>query len=232
MSQSLKRYTARELMLDRIDYRRLSPQWQIPLINPVNQFVIPEKLVPIDSITRAKQPWKESECCVHAFRDDDKLEPVWRDVDKYIALLRNYQSVFMLDYSLLLEMPLPAILDNLYRRAFIAQLMQDAGLTVFPLASWATPNTYGPCFEWLPRESVVGVSNYGARRDPIARQYFMQGFREMLKTVRPRLILFYGTVPTFNFDVPEIIPYAPEWCGSKTPCHRVPYQPCFVWEAC
>lgn len=66
--------------------------------------------------------------------------------------------------------------------------MQSRGLTVIPTISWGQADSYWYCFDGVEQGSVVAVSTLGLKGQ---KDFFMQGYNEMLRRINPQAIICY-----------------------------------------
>ena len=132
---------------------------------------------------------------VHFFIDDYQFERVWNQCEKYLDFLSEFKAVASPDYSMFTDWPYPVQMFNHYRKHYIANRLQARGVKVYPTISWSTESSYEFCFEGEPRGATVIVSSVGTQKNPGARKLFMQGYREMMRRLEPKVILFHGDVP-------------------------------------
>lgn len=131
---------------------------------------------------------------VHFFLDDVCFNDLWNA--KYtradFEILKHYKGMFTPDYSLLLDMPYPAKVFNVYRNRTIGHVFQAMGGNVIPTVSWAERDSFSYCFKGLPKESVVAISTNGVKRNFLTRKCFLEGLFEMERTLHPSKIIVYG----------------------------------------
>ena len=120
------------------------------------------------------------------------------------------------DFSLYREWPLTLQLWNVYRNRWCGRFWQSQGFRVIPTVSWSTAASYDFCFLGIPRRGAVAVSAVGVRQqDPVARQLFVDGFREMVARLEPVLVLSYGRLPAPCSELVETICYPTRWAGIR-----------------
>lgn len=129
------------------------------------------------------------ESLISTFVDDYILERYWNDPKKYISYFKRAKFVLSPDYSLLLGMPTPMQMWNVYRNRLVGYVWQSAGINVIPTISWSDKNSFEYCFEGVKYGSVVAVSNVGCRNEE-NKYYFDNGFNEMINTINPKQIVF------------------------------------------
>lgn len=54
---------------------------------------------------------------------------------------------------------------------------------------WGEPNTFWFCFDGIPKGSIVAVSTIGVRKE---KSLFMQGYEEMMRKIKPKVVICYG----------------------------------------
>jgi len=126
---------------------------------------------------------------ISTFVDDYILERYWNNPKKYIEYFKKAKYVMSPDYSLLLGMPKPMQMWNIYRNRLVGYVWQSAGLNVIPTISWSDKSSFEYCFEGVGHGSVVAISNIGCRNEE-NKYYFDAGFDELKKRINPAQILF------------------------------------------
>lgn len=132
---------------------------------------------------------------VHFFLYDYKFERVWKQPEQAIERLRSYRAVLSPDFSMYLEMNPVIQLYNVFRNRWCGAYLAEKGLRVIPTASWGDESTFDFCFEGIPKGSTVAVSTYmvsehGHHADQ--KDFFMKGYRELLRRVEPERIICYN----------------------------------------
>ena len=89
------------------------------------------------------------------------------------------------------DFPYPLKLWNTYRtRAFGYWYGTICGNPVYNNVRWGTPETYGYCFDGLPKHDVVVIGTVGGSpRKKIDRPRFEQGLNEMVRVLHPHTII-------------------------------------------
>lgn len=142
---------------------------------------------------------------LHFFKDDYQFERVWSSPAKYLEYLRGYECVLTPDFSLYMDMPAPMQAWNRYRSLALGLYWQRNGLPVVPTLSWATPDTYGFCFEGIPRHATVATSTVGIAADEEAKAVFFDGMAEAMRRLEPSRVLVYGADVGFDFGGCEAV---------------------------
>jgi hypothetical protein len=126
---------------------------------------------------------------VSTFVDDYILERFWNNPSKYIGVFNRAKYVMSPDYSLLIGMPKPMQMWNVYRNRLVGHVWQKAGINVIPTISWSDSSSFDYCFDGVSYGSVVAISNIGCRNDDNLR-YFNNGYNMMIKKINPKQIVF------------------------------------------
>lgn len=125
-----------------------------------------------------------------------------REVPRVPARLRMRPYA---DFSLYMDMPAPMQVWNRYRSLALGMYWQRNGIPVVPTLSWATPDTYGFCFEGIPRHSTVATSTVGIAADEEAKAVFFGGMAEAMCRLEPARVLVYGADVGFDFGDCEVV---------------------------
>jgi len=133
---------------------------------------------------------------VHFFIDDYLFERAWNDPARYALLLKDFQAVMTPDFSLFTDYPKSVQIYNHYRKHLLGAYWQSMGMTVVPSICWSDHDSYEWCFDGEPQGGTVAVSSVGTQKNPQARDFFLDGYREMLSRLQPSKIIFFGDVPS------------------------------------
>ena len=87
-------------------------------------------------------------------------------------------------------MPLCMQIWNTYRGKALAHWLQENGVEVIPNVSWGDSSTFEFCFDGIEEGSIVAVGTIGCKRSKFA---FMRGYNEMLKRIKPSVIICFGS---------------------------------------
>lgn len=150
------------------------------------------------------------DCAVHFFIDDYQFERLWRQPEKYLAVLKRFQCVLSPDFSLFAGMPLPLQIHNTYRNRFIGHWLQSEGVPVIPTVSWSDPRSYAFCFDGIPVGGTVAISTVGTLKNEYSRHLWEEGAAVMTERLRPSTVLVYGQPVTFDFGSADVRYYPNE----------------------
>mgnify|MGYP003420666459 CR=1 FL=1 len=147
---------------------------------------IPDKLVIVNSndyksITEG--------CTITMFQDDYIIERFWNNPMAYIERFEVAGAVMSPDYSLLVGMPKPMQMWQVYRNRLVGHIWETKGINVVPTIGWSDSDSFEYCFEGVEKESIITVSNIGCRNDD-NKSYFDAGFNAMIKAINPKKIVF------------------------------------------
>ena len=203
-------FLRRRYHADSISPAMLTLVSQQPILKP--ETFVPERLFPIKSI-RAGLP-SSPNAAVETFHEDEFLERVWSNPDKYLENCRPFGAVFTLDLSARTNWPKDYVRHNAFRSKLFGQIVQAKGMRAIPVLIWARRDTYLACFEGIPEHSVVAVSTQSVLRNEMTLADFKAGFLEAVRFLEPSTILFYGAVPALDFDVKNIVQFE-TWAHAR-----------------
>lgn len=143
----------------------------------------------------AKTGTKRETKGVHFFLDDYQFIRLWSNIDRYIPILQQYKYVMSPDFSLYTDFPVALQIYNHYRKHWLGAYMQEKGIQVIPTVCWSTPDSFSWCFDGEPEQSIVAVSSVGTQGSKERKGLFLNGYKEMVKRLKPETIIFYGNVP-------------------------------------
>ena len=132
---------------------------------------------------------------VHFFIDDYLFERAWNDPARYALLLKDFQAVMTPDFSLFTDYPKSVQIYNHYRKHLLGAYWQSMGMTVVPSICWSDHASYEWCFDGEPQGGTVAVSSVGTQKNPQTRDFFLDGYKEMLSRLQPSKVIFFGDVP-------------------------------------
>jgi hypothetical protein len=151
---------------------------------------------------------------VHFFEDDKKFDEVWNNPPRYIDRLEQYCQVFSPDFSQYVDMPKAVQVFNVYRNRWCAAYWQQKGLVVIPTISWSDANSFDYSFDSIEKGACVAVSTIGCRKQEDA---FMDGYREMVKKIKPDNVICYGESFAGMSDIASLIEI--EYSANTTVSH-------------
>lgn len=132
---------------------------------------------------------------VNFFVDDYVFERVWRDPTRYAQFLREFAAVMTPDFSMFTDWPKAVQIYNHWRKHQLGAYWQVMGLNVIPTICWSDEESFEWCFDGEPVGGTVAVSSVGTQKSRVSRMHFLNGYREMIRRLRPDKIVFFGAVP-------------------------------------
>lgn len=167
-------------------YMNSTDFWEMPIIS--NDKYIPSQLIGFNEVLTSKV----KNTGVHFFLDDYQFERLWKEPSRYVNVLNNFDCILSPDFSLYLDMPRPLQIYNTYRNRLLGRYYQEKGLKVIPTISWGDKKTFNFCFKGIPSGSVVAISTIGVRKEKETFKIWEIGKNEMIKQIKPSVILIYG----------------------------------------
>lgn len=128
-------------------------------------------------------------CTISTFVNDYLLERFWSNPWRYMDKFRESSAIMSPDFSLLIDMPKPLQIFNVYRNRFVGFEWQRLGLNVIPTIAWSDTDSFDYCFSGIQEGSVVAVSNIGCKTKE-QKKYFDKGYSEMIDRIQPKSIIF------------------------------------------
>ena len=179
--------------LDNLNLRAFltNNKWGIPEVKPCTTVEATE-FIPFNLAKTEKLPTLKG---VHTFVDDYQINRVWNYPERYIELFKRFSCVMSPDYSLYTNYPIAMQLWSHYKKMWVTAFMQEYGVNMIPVVCWSDEQSYDFCFEGMPTNSIIAVSNVGCIKGNRQQYYFEQGYKEMIRRLFPSKILFYGHLP-------------------------------------
>ncbi|MBR1858447.1 MAG: DUF4417 domain-containing protein [Selenomonadaceae bacterium] len=129
----------------------------------------------------------------HFYIDDYKFDNIWNKPYKALERLKHCSGVITPDFSTYQDMPIPLKIYNTYRMRAFGYWLTTQGIAVINNVRWGTPESYDYCFSGIPQNSIVSIGTVGCIREKCNWQRFNDGLEEMVQTLKPRMILVYGS---------------------------------------
>lgn len=126
---------------------------------------------------------------VNCFTDDYVLGRFWNNPEKYIERFSECGLVMTPDYSLLVGMPKPLQMFNVYKNRLIGYFWKKNGVNIIPTVGWSDKKSFEYCFLGIEEGSNVCVSNIGCRNLE-NKKFFDEGLTAMKETIKPKKIIF------------------------------------------
>lgn len=131
------------------------------------------------------------------YLDDYKFDGprgIWHDSKSALNVLRHFAGVITPDFSTYQDFPEPIKLYNTYRMRTYGHWLGKNGIAVINNVRWGTQETFRYCFDGIDTDSIIAIGTVGGSpRKHHDRKRFAEGFEELLKVLRPKTIVVYGS---------------------------------------
>lgn len=170
---------------------------KIPTMPPVPEMPQVRRLIAFDQVSSRSNL---QDAAVMFYRNDDKLERVWRNPKAQISKLGGAKAVIAPDFSVYVDMPRHERISSVSQSRAIGSLFAMHGLTAIPTIRWATPDDYDFCYLGVSNSSVVAISTLGAIRTTEEKFYFQDGLKMMIQVLNPSSVIVHGRMPRKIFE--------------------------------
>lgn len=164
-------------------------------------------LIPIVPFNALASNTTTSIKATHFFINDYQFERIWDSPQKYVNLLKQCKFVIGTDFSALVGMPYAQQIWNIYRNRLLDNFLLTQGVNVIPSVSWSDDASFAWCFAGIPEHSIVAVSSKGCIKNKESKERFIKGYKKMIKTLKPNLVLITGIIPEELKNNSEIIQF-------------------------
>lgn len=171
-------------------------KYQIPSLPKHDKILIPKDMIPFDK----RNVVKEKDLAIDFYMHDVTFRQVLTSTSKYLNELSNYAQVISPDCSLYRDMPLCLQITNTYMNRAVGFYLQQHGLYVIPNVRWGDERSFEFCFKGLPINDIVCISTHGCIKGYENKYYFKLGLEEMLRVLRPQIVLVHGPMPNDVFE--------------------------------
>lgn len=171
-------------------------KYQIPVLSKHETILIPKDMIPFDK----RRKVKDNDIAINFYMHDKTFKQVLTHTKKYTAELSKFSQVISPDCSLYRDMPLCLQITNTYMNRAIGFYLEKNGIYVIPNVRWGDERSLEFCFDGLPTNDIVSISTYGCIKGYENKYYFKIGLREMLKVLKPQVVLVYGAMPDEVFS--------------------------------
>ena len=169
-------------------------KWNIPSIKGIKEIEENIEFIGFNYVKTFERENK-TEYGIHFFLDDYQFNRIWNNPDKYIPYLLKFKYVLSPDFSMYTDYPKAMQLWKHYQKHWIGAYLERFGIKVIPTIGWSDHDSYKWCFDGEPKNSIVAVSSIGTQRHEESKQLFLDGYKEMIKRLKPTKILFWGNIP-------------------------------------
>lgn len=165
----------------------------IPDIPPQSKDLkIPEGLYP----HRFKQQNPKYPALLEFFVDDYHFQSAWNRPHLILRTVtrKEFWGVCTPDFSLWVDMPVVLQLYQTYRNRRLGCFWKAHGVNVIPSVCWVDERSFDFCFEGIAEGQIIshGVPGFPY---PVWRETFLDGYREMVRRLKPRHVIAFGKMP-------------------------------------
>ncbi len=178
---------------------------EIPKINKPQKIIIPKEIIPY-SIFKTRKEYIRYNGGICFYEHDVKFADILKNPKEELENFKNLECVITPDCSLYRDMPLTAQIANVYRSRAIGYYLQKNGIYVIPNIRWGDERSYTNkvfnekfAFLGIPKNSIVSIGTYGCIQSKESKKYFKEGLKEMIKELKPEVVLVYGSMPNIIF---------------------------------
>lgn len=194
---------------------RFDGNLEIPFIETDDSIQIPKRLVPLSHISDY-----EDGDAVCFYEHDINFSNVLINPEKYVDVFKG-KTIISPDCSLYRNAPLVVQIANVYKNRALGSYFQRNGVKVIPNVRWGGKWTFTNeilpeqvAFSGIERGSMVSIGTYGCCKGQGNQKIFIEGMRNMLEKIKPKVVLVYGAMPPsifsrFEAEV-EFVHY-PDW---------------------
>ena len=130
----------------------------------------------------------------------DTFKGVWFSPIKALKILSHFKGIITPDFSTYLDFPYPLKIWNTYRMRAFGYWCGKQGLEVINNIRGSI-NEYSYCFRGVQLKSIVCIGTVGSGLKLIEnRDQFSKWLLQMVNTLRPEIILVYGSSNYKCFD--------------------------------
>lgn len=177
-------------------------KYDIPEIQPEYIDIHRLEWIPFNYAKTAKDRANKG---IHFYIDDYQFTRLWQRPAEYIDMLQEFGAVCTPDFSLYSEMPFTLQLYNHYRKQWLGAYWQALGIHVIPTLCWCGLSSFEWCLDGTPKNSIVSISNVGARNSAKERDAFSVQCQKAIEILQPSEILWNGKCPLeFDWNVTYI----------------------------
>lgn len=198
---------------------RFDGDLEIPVIEIDDSIQIPKRLVPLSHISDY-----EDGDAVCFYEHDIKFSNVLMNPKKYLDVFRG-KTIISPDCSLYRNAPLAVQIANVYKSRALGSYFQRNGAKVIPNVRWGSKWTFtseilpeSVAFLGIEQGSIVSIGTYGCCKGKDNQSVFVEGLKNMLKKIKPKVVLVYGAMPPSIFnrfeDIAKFVHY-PDWISYR-----------------
>lgn len=124
----------------------------------------------------------------------DGKNGIWFNYDNTLKVLKHFSGAITPDFSTYQDFPFPLKFYNTYRMRVFGYWLNSNGINTINNVRWGTEETYSYCFNGIPKNSIICIGTVGGSPRKLEdRERFEKGFAILLKKLKPKIILIYGS---------------------------------------
>ncbi len=131
------------------------------------------------------------------YEDDYKFDGergIWNRPNQVLKILRHFAGAITPDFSTYQDFPKPLKLYNTYRMRAFGYWLSKNGIAIINNIRWGTSESWEYCFDGLPMNSIYAIGSVGGSPHKLKdRERFENGLTEMVKRLKPKTIIVYGS---------------------------------------
>ena len=142
---------------------------------------------------------------VHFYLDDQKFDGpkgIWNGLSNNESYKRSFDlsrfdgasAIITPDFSLYLDMPRVMQIWNTYRSRTVGYYLTTLGYNVIPNIRLTDEESYEFAFDGLHEGQIVAVGTLGCSKAIADKALLINGFFEMFKRIKPKLVIIYGPI--------------------------------------
>ncbi len=142
---------------------------------------------------------------IHFYIDDQHFDGlftgIWFHSMRALKVISHFAGIIAPDFSTYADFPDPLIRWNFYRMNAFGYWIGSLDIPVIVNARWGWSQTWGYCWDGIRPGDMVAIGTVGSGLKKKINQYqFEQGFDELIRRIRPPVIVVYGSANYPCFD--------------------------------
>lgn len=138
------------------------------------------------------------------YENDDKIEALWNNPQKYLPVLKRFDGVITPDYSLYYDMPYAMQVWNTYRGKAVGAWLNDNGIQTIPNVRWGDERSFELACLGVDKHSTIAVGTHGCIKSLEYKQSFARGFDYVIDKLQPQKVIVYGRAPERLFCIARL----------------------------
>lgn len=124
----------------------------------------------------------------------DSANGIWQNSSRTLKILRHFAGAITPDFSTYQDFPESIKIYNTYRMRTFGYWLGINGIAVINNVRWGTQESFRYCFEGIPTNSIIAIGTCGGSPRKLEdRRRFENGLEQLIKVLKPRIILVYGS---------------------------------------